>query len=101
MQIIEPPHMTVKISERGINICITIHKAGSGFCALRGAYSLQACGIFISRAHRYKLSAGKPSVVELVDHQTLESIGDWIDVVDPAQPRVHVSNRQGKPCVDH
>ncbi|KAH3662466.1 hypothetical protein OGAPHI_005718 [Ogataea philodendri] len=41
------------------------------------------------------------SSVELVSHQSLERVSDWIQIVDPTRPSVHVLDRDSKTCVQN
>ena len=45
--------------------------------------------------------AGEAAVVELVDHEALEGVGDGVDVVDPAEPDAHAAEGQREARVDH
>jgi len=38
-------------------------------------------------------------VMELIDHQSFECVRDWVEVIDPSEPRMHILNRDRKPSV--
>ena len=40
-------------------------------------------------------------MMEFVNHQALESVGNGIDIVHPSRPAKHVSRRDGKSSVDN
>jgi hypothetical protein len=53
----------------------------------------------VARSLRNKGRTSEFSIVELVDHQGLESVGNWVDVIDPSRPAQHVGGRNSEASV--
>jgi hypothetical protein len=41
------------------------------------------------------------TAMKLINHETLEGVGNWVNVIDPTKPRYHILCRDHKPSIDH
>lgn len=64
-------------------------------------YMVESSDIEILWPAGNEIGTGKLTTVELVDHKTLERVGNWIDVIDPAKPGNHCSYWNDEASVDH
>lgn len=97
-------------------ICVAIDEIGAGCCSGNCADLLISSDIGIAGSCRHEVRARNLAVVELprvsqadksysfdsylIDHQSLEGICYRIKVVDPSEPRMHVSCGNCEPGVD-
>lgn len=93
--------MTWVIIETQPDVVVARNGAQSGNSSNNSTDMVESAHIEIFRTHRDKSGTVEIAILELINHQTLEGIGDWINVVNPAEPRMHVVNRNHESSVSH
>ena len=62
---------------------------------------VETANVHIFRASRNEIHTFEVTTVKLVDHQTLESVSNWVNVVDPTKPWHHIRRGNHEPRVNH
>lgn len=73
-------------------ICTSCGTSGRANSLIRADVSVVATG-------RYENRARDLSAMEFIDHQSLESITDRVEIIDPPEPWMHVSNWDRKSSI--
>jgi hypothetical protein len=96
-----PPQMTWVIIKTQPNVVVAGNGAQSRNSSNNSTDMVESAHVKVLRTHRDKSGTVKIAILELINHQTLEGIGNGIDVVNPAEPRMHVMNRNHKSSISH
>lgn len=87
-----PPLMRVVVPEARIDVVVAADEVGAGHGADGRTDAVGSRDILVTGHRRAgnELGTGELLVVELVDDETLEGVGQGIQVVEPAAPAKHV-----------
>jgi hypothetical protein len=96
-----PPHVSIVVLVDGSHIEVAIDIILAESSASNRTCLLYRLDIFIARARRYHCLTRERSSREFIGDQRLVTVCNWVDVVQPSKPPLHVSNWQNESSVDN
>lgn len=93
------PEMGAIVTETFLDISIALNETCARSRPNSRAHPFVRGNVGVAWSLRHIYRTVESPIMEFIDHQSFECVRNWVEVIDPSEPRTHKLNRDRKPSV--